>query len=216
MVFANRAEAFGGPVRVASLLTIVAAFGVAQASAAGYNSYTQAYRDAGESQKPMLVVLNGPAGGDQVHVDDLAGDREFASAVDNYVVAELDTTTDHGKKVYELFDSPMLPTVVVIDDAQKKQLFRTSRSMTADELATVLNEYKDGPPAASKTATKSVLSGTTVSKPMVSSPAPYAVAPTTPAPSYTAPPVSMPSFSPGLSPAVPANCPSCRLKAMGL
>lgn len=184
-------------LRAALLTSLVAACGLASSPAAAatsnYDSYTDAYKVAGESHRPMLVVLNGD-GNARMNIDELAENSQFATAAENYVVAEIDTNTDHGRKIHELFNSPTLPTVVVIDDDQKKQIFKTSRTMSAPELATVLNEYKDGPPS----STAKVSTTGTTSTPVTSSP------------------VTVPSFNPGLPQAIPANCPSCKLKAMGL
>ena len=208
-------------LRAALLTSLVAAGGLltapATAATVDSDSYTAAYKKAGETHQPMLVVLNGADA--RVDVEELAEDRMFASAAENYVVAQIDTDTAHGRKVRELFNNPSLPAVVVIDDEQKKQLFRTSRQMSAPELASVLNEYKDGPPAGPKTVV--------AAKPVVSTPAaapvqsvPVQAAPVQSAPVQSVPvqsaPVSVPSFSPGLPQAIPPNCPSCKLKAMGL
>ena len=214
--------------RALCVLTVVAAFGVQNANAAStFDSYTDAYSQAGEDHKPMLVVLNGPAA--EVDVDTLSTDTALASAMGDYVVAEIDTETAHGQKVLELFKSPALPHVVVIDDDKKKQLFKTSRSMSAVELASVLTEYKDGPPAAPQTVTANrpvdtvtsldvgstpVVNSTPVSQPVYS--APLASAPISSASAASAPMTTVPNFSTGLPQAIPANCPSCKLKAMGL
>ena len=45
----------------------------------------------------------------------------------------------------ELFGAEFaLPRVVVIDEAQKKQIFRTSQTMSNEELVGVLEKYRDG------------------------------------------------------------------------
>ena len=209
-------------IPTAALTCLLAGFAAATSAEAAptLHSYTAAYREAGDAHKPMLVVLNGPNAA--VDVDALSADAQLASAMGDYVVAEIDVETAHGKKVHELFKAPSLPHVVVIGDDQRKQLFKTSREMTAPELAAVLTEYKDGPPAAPQTVVANRPVTSTTTTPVVSAstpPAPAAgvAAPTViSAPAVQPAPVSLPTFSPGLPQAVPADCPACKLKAMGL
>ena len=59
-------------------------------------------------------------------------------------MAVIDTTTDQGKVIHELFQSPALPHVVVIDKNQKQQIFRTSQKLSNEELANVLEDHKEG------------------------------------------------------------------------
>ena len=216
----------------AVLAALVAVTGArsAQAAPGTLDNYTAAYRVAGEVHKPMLVVLNGDTQSKEVDVEELSSDNQLASAMGDYVVAEIDTTTKHGQKVLKLFNSPTLPHLVVIDDAQKKQLFKTSRALSAPELAKVLNDYKDGPPSTPQVVSAAKPSVNTTSSPVVSSPTTYSApiqsapvrsAPVQAAPVYSSPAspvpaVSLPSFSSGLPQAIPPNCPSCKLKAMGL
>jgi hypothetical protein len=96
----------------------------------------------------MLVILN-PAADEvaaqpSISVDELNNDPEIAPILDDYVVAEIDTGTAHGKAVRELFGSQALPRVVVIDNDQKWQIFRTSKHLEHDELLQVLEAYRTG------------------------------------------------------------------------
>lgn len=108
-----------------------------------FTSYTDAWHAAHDAERPMLVILN-PAEGEGITEDELRQDEKLQPLLDNYVVAVVDTGTDHGKKVHELFDSPALPRVVVIDKEQKKQIYRTSAKLSHDRLADVLDEHKEG------------------------------------------------------------------------
>lgn len=109
-----------------------------------YSSYTQAWNAAHEAERPMLVILNPAEGTNAINADSLRNDEKLQPLLNDYVVAVIDTTTDHGKQVYELFESPALPRVVVIDKNQKKQLYRTSAKLNSDAMATVLKDHKDG------------------------------------------------------------------------
>lgn len=112
-----------------------------------FADYGQAWRAAAEVKKPMLVVLN-PAGekASTVSLDELKKNEKLNPLLDHYVVAVIDTGTEHGKKVYESFGSPALPRVVVIDEHQKNQLYRTSQAMTGEQWTTMLETYQNGAP----------------------------------------------------------------------
>ena len=113
-----------------------------------FESYTKAYRTAAEVKRPMLVILNPPAeqvaAGNAVSIQELREDAEIDKLLENYVVAEIDTGTEHGKKVHELFGNKPLPRVVVIDNDQKLQIYRTSDRLGTAKIKDVLETYQDG------------------------------------------------------------------------
>lgn len=113
-----------------------------------YGSYTQAYHTAADVKRPMLVILNPSAqevaANNSISIEELRKDAEISELLENYVVAEIDTGTEHGKKVHELFGSQALPRVVVIDSKQKQQIYRTSEHLGQDQLKDVLEKYQDG------------------------------------------------------------------------
>ncbi len=113
-----------------------------------FDSYTQAWHAAAEAHRPMLVILN-PAteqvsASEPISVEKLRDKEEFARLLDSYVIAEIDTGTEHGHKVHELFGSKPLPRVIVIDKQQKTQVFRTSGHLPDAELKKVLERYQQG------------------------------------------------------------------------
>ncbi|SFH83345.1 hypothetical protein [Planctomicrobium piriforme] len=129
--------------------------------AASYASYTQAWHAAQAADRPMLVILNAGADTPEKAIDaaTLQADAQVRQQLDNYVVAVIDTTTEHGQKVYELFESPTLPRVVVIDKKQDRQIFRTSDKLSSETLAHVLEQHKSGvaEPATTTSAAKITL-----------------------------------------------------------
>ena len=120
----------------------------AASDAQTYGSYTQAWHQAADVKRPMLVILNPPAqevaAGNAISVEELRKDAAISELLDNYIVAEIDTGTEHGKKVHELFGSQPLPRVVVIDSNQKLQIYRTSEHLEHDKLKDVLETYQSG------------------------------------------------------------------------
>lgn len=111
-----------------------------------YSSYTQAWHAAHDAERPMLVILN-PAPGEGrrlITEEELRSDPKVETLLNDYVVAVIDTGTEHGQKVHELFGNAPLPRVVVIDKQQKKQIFRTSDELSSDRLANILNQHKSG------------------------------------------------------------------------
>lgn len=111
-----------------------------------FASYTQAWHAAHDAKRPMLVILNPPAdqSAQAISEETLRGDESLQPLLDDYVLAVIDTGTEHGKQVHELFGSAPLPRVVVIDKEQKYQVFRTSQKLSNGRLAKVLSDHKEG------------------------------------------------------------------------
>lgn len=111
-----------------------------------FDNYTQAYHAAQEGEKPMLVILNPGEASDAepVTMEAVEKTAERRELLKNYVVAVIDTETDHGKTVHKLFDSPQLPRVAVIDKDQKWQVYRTSESLQGYQWTAVLKTFKNG------------------------------------------------------------------------
>lgn len=129
-------------------LAMVAALGAnAPQDPQVFDSYSKAYWKASEVHRPMLVILN-PAGesSDGVSLEALQQDAVSREVLGDYVVAVVDTGTEHGQKVYDLFGRPALPRTVVIDERQEKQIFRTSDRLQPSTLTAVLEQYRDGVP----------------------------------------------------------------------
>jgi hypothetical protein len=119
---------------------------VAHNASGSFASYTQAWHAAKDAERPMLVILN-PAQGEGRRIiteDELRADEKIQPKLNDYVVAVIDTGTEHGKQVHELFGNAALPRVVVIDKEQKSQIFRTSDELSHEKLAEVLSQHKDG------------------------------------------------------------------------
>jgi hypothetical protein len=114
---------------------------------AEFHSYSDAYWKAAEVHRPMLVILNPPGNsGAAVALESLKQDPAVRDVLDQYVVAVVDTGTEHGQKVYESFGRPALPRTVVIDQEQEKQIFRTSQKLQAATLGAILQQYRNGAP----------------------------------------------------------------------
>jgi hypothetical protein len=109
-----------------------------------FDSYSKAYWAASEAHRPMLVILTDGNGAQASPLAVLQQSDASRDVLDDYVVAVIDTNTEHGKKVHELFGAPALPRTVVIDQEQKKQIFRTSDTLRPETLTSVLKQYRDG------------------------------------------------------------------------
>jgi hypothetical protein len=112
-----------------------------------FDSYSKAYWAASEAHRPMLVILTDGASEQALPLAALQQNEDARDVLDDYVVAVIDTNTEHGRKVHELFGAPALPRTVVIDQDQKKQIFRTSDTLRPETLTSVLKQHRDGPPA---------------------------------------------------------------------
>jgi len=121
----------------------------AQIAPEAYTSYTQAYRAAKRAKLPMLVILN-PAKGSQtslISLGDVEKTRTRRELLQNYVVAVIDTSTPHGKKVYSLFGSPQLPHVTIIDNEQSFQVYQTSEALYGQMWDQILTTFQQASPA---------------------------------------------------------------------
>lgn len=120
-----------------------------------YANYGQAWKAAAEVKKPMLVVLNPAENGaaSAISIDNLRKNDKLSPLLDHYVVAVIDTSSDHGRRVLEVFGTPQLPRVVVIDENQKKQIFQTSQPLTDESWSTMLVKYQHGTPEVTPVAT---------------------------------------------------------------
>jgi hypothetical protein len=109
-----------------------------------FENYTEAWNAAKADKRPMLVVLT-PGADDAkakstVDVHALRNDEKLSKVLDEYVVAQIDTTTEHGQKVLKSFGSPTLPRLVVIDSKQAKQVFATSAKVSETNLKNLLEK----------------------------------------------------------------------------
>jgi len=142
-------------VTPALVLVLSGFLGGVDGSTQTYESYTKAYHAAADVKRPLLVILNPPAAqvaaDNAIDVDKLREDLDISKLLDSYVVAEIDTGTEHGQKVQELFGNKPLPRVVVIDNQQKLQIYRSSDHLETVKFKEVLETYQDGTPTAVNT-----------------------------------------------------------------
>jgi hypothetical protein len=120
----------------------------AQVAPSSYDNYTRAYSAAKQAKKPMLVILN-PAKGAKValiSLEDVQKTRVRRDLLQNYVVAVIDTSTPHGKKVQALFGSPQLPHVTIIDNEQAFRVYQTSESLYGQMWDQVLTSFQNAQP----------------------------------------------------------------------
>jgi hypothetical protein len=127
-----------------------------ESQGAQFESYTQAWHAAAIVNKPMLVVIN-PAADEvstspSISLDELNKDPEIGRILDDYIVVEIDSGTEHGQVVHELFGSHELPRVVVIDNDQEWQIYRTSEQLERNEMLEVLETYRTGEPVSTPSA----------------------------------------------------------------
>ncbi len=113
-----------------------------------YASYTEAYRAAQKAKRPMIVILNPPKEGavSLVSLEDVRKTKMRRELLGHYVVAVVDTSTPHGKKVHEVFGKPQLPRVVVIDSQQEMQVYRTSEALYGQMWDKILEVFQEAKP----------------------------------------------------------------------
>jgi len=115
---------------------------------AEFVNYTEAWNAAKADKRPMLVVLNAGDEKKDVDVHGLRNNEKLSKVLDEYVVAQIDTTTEHGQKVLKSFGSPSLPRLVVIDNKQAKQVFATSAKVSETNLKNLLEKQLNSKEAA--------------------------------------------------------------------
>jgi hypothetical protein len=137
------------------ILMVAAALSGTPADAEIYGSYKDAYLAGKAANRPVLVIINPgtDAASAPVDVDALRRAAHRRELLNDYVVAVIDASTPEGQTVHKLFGAPPLPRVSVIDKEQKWQIYRTSRSLTAEDWNIVLAKYRKGQaPAVAKPA----------------------------------------------------------------
>ena len=113
-----------------------------------FDNYGDAYRVAQQTGRPLLVILN--PGADSVAealpiaIEAVQKSKKRRELLNDYVVAVVDTGTKKGKATHQLFKSPTLPRVVVIDKRQEKQIFQTSEKLYGQLWTTILETYRKG------------------------------------------------------------------------
>src|SRR5262245_27113261 len=135
------------PTHLSALVLFAALSGGTRESTV-YDNYKQAWQ-AGRAQKlPVLVILN-PGEESQspaVDVDWLRRSRHRRDLLGNYVVVMIDASTPEGKAVHKQFGSAPLRRVSVLDRQQKWQVYRTSKSLTAEDWSLMLETHRKGDP----------------------------------------------------------------------
>jgi hypothetical protein len=135
------------------ILMVAAALSGTPGDAEIYGSYKEAYLAGKAANRPVLVIINPGTDSDGAPVDVNALRRAShrRELLNDYVVAVIDASTPEGQSVHKLFGAPPLPRVSVIDKEQKWQIYRTSRSLSAEDWNIVLQKYRKGQaPAAAK------------------------------------------------------------------
>ena len=90
-----------------------------------------------------------------VSLEDVKKTRARRDLLQNYVIAVIDTSTLHGKKVYKLFGSPQLPRVTIIDNSQAMQVYQTSESLYGQMWDQILTAFVNATPATTMPAPNS-------------------------------------------------------------
>ena len=111
-----------------------------------FQNYTEAYRAAQRTKKPLLVILNPGHESNvvPVHLDDVRKTEQRRKLLERYVVAEINASTPYGETIHKLFENKPLPHVAVIDREQKWQVFRTSRTLQGNDWTKILEALQNG------------------------------------------------------------------------
>ena len=135
------------PAHLSALVLFAALSGGTRESTV-YDSYKQAWQAGRAQSLPVLVILNPgeDAEASSVDVDWLRRSRHRRDLLGNYVVVVIDASTPEGKAVHKQFESAPLPRVSVLDRQQKWQVYRTSKSLSAEDWNMVLESHKKGNP----------------------------------------------------------------------
>lgn len=131
-----------------SALVVLSALSGGTRESTIYDDYKQAYRAGRVQNLPVLVILNpgGEQEAAQVDVESLVRSSHRRKLLANYVVAVIDTSTPKGQTTHKLFESPALPRVSVLDREQKWQIYRSSKSLSAEDWNLVLEQHQNGEP----------------------------------------------------------------------
>ena len=109
-----------------------------------HDNYTAALKAARADRKPLLVVMHNPTQPQQTMKQ--AGHVEAKSSplLENYHACEIDVSTEHGKRVAEVFRAKSFPYTVITDSRAQKIIYRNSGSVTDAQWSETLADYRRG------------------------------------------------------------------------
>jgi hypothetical protein len=180
---------------MSSLASVCVLLGVAASAPttpAWQSDYGKALAETRADERPLLVVIDKPADGDEALSAELLKDSKALAA---YELCHVDASTEYGQAVAEVFRAREFPYVAIIDKTGTRVLNRHVGNMSAETWSEKLARYELGTAPQKVTAMKPVASGQTVGGATVES------APGASYPSYD----SFPVYSSPRS-----NCPSCQ------
>ena len=139
-------ESFASALLAVSLLSVDAQ---ATPSAAEWdNDYGRARAHARSAGRPLLVVVDNPAGPRQriEPVRQLGGQpvRTDAGRLSGYELCRVDASTEYGRKVAEAFGAEELPYVAILDKTGQKIIYQHAGPMTDAQWQTTLATHRRG------------------------------------------------------------------------
>jgi len=171
--------------------------------------YGQAKREAQTAHRPMLIVIeNSAEQSGRLDDKDLARSEETQETLKRFALCRVDVATEYGKKVAEAFGAEKYPYAAVSDAESKRIVFRGAGRMTdaqwrqalAASQPQVAQPYTVQKVVVNESVAQAGTSGTvTHGTPVYDSGTPV----------YSSGPV----FQQWMGPAIPADCPSCRLRS---
>jgi hypothetical protein len=111
-----------------------------------FDNYTQAYRVAQETHRSMLVILNpgGESRTEKISLVSVRKTKQRRELLRDYIVVVIDTGTQKGIIIRNLFDNPPLPFVSIIDKRQEYQVYQSSEKMYGQLWTEILETYRNG------------------------------------------------------------------------
>ncbi len=111
-----------------------------------FKNYHQAHQVARQSHKPLLIIIGDgvQSGESPVSLPTIRRTAERRKLLKNYVVVVIDTTTAHGRTVHKAYRKPKLPHVVVLDNRQEYQIFKTSEKLFGQRWTEILKSHRNG------------------------------------------------------------------------
>lgn len=119
--------------------------------------YAKALQEVQRTDRPLFIVFdsNSSAVGKMVHDDVFMNEQVEKLLAANYVRMFVDVETKEGKALAAQFAATEFPRIVIIDRSADWQVYRKSGNHSADEVASLLSQFRTSKLTTSTTRTVS-------------------------------------------------------------
>ncbi len=140
------------------LATFTVALGMAATSTEApqwHSDYGKALNETRTANRPLLVVIDSPAGEGQ-QVDQQLLEANDESKLSAYELCHVDASTEYGQKVAKAFRATKFPYVAIIDKAGEVVIHSHTGTVNEQDWNAMLEKHQEGNRVVKRTVAKPV------------------------------------------------------------